>query len=451
MGLQGRVGLQRPVGRINPPLGYQPNIVLIQTDDQDVELGGMMPMPKTRRLLGEGGVTHSKWYVGTPVCCPSRTETLSGRFHHNMRDGYGPEWNISGCGDEHVGQAHRCGCMRMNCSATMESTHYGNYLQGAGYTTAYYGKYLNPPAMDPYCHNRSTPVPGWHSFYGMCKTAYYDLDWVDSSGNLVHTGSLPSEYSTSIIGNLTVKFIQQHAAPHRTPHDGAFNATRAPFFVSAATRAPHGPATPAPWYAGKFAPGLHAPRTAAYNAVGSGHVPWLADQRRVHHTSLLKSKERIIWIRDVFCSQHLWCRGGKSRFESSTTKFKPHLAYDWSCRPFSASEESTFDATFTDRWRTLLSVDDLVEAVVKALDAAGVLNETFIFYTSDHGYHLGALRLGECHFAERHCPACNRFFWFLQCARSLRCTASHPPTSSSDAPYMCTTACRSWQEPLLRV
>ena len=36
-----------------PPLGFQPNIVMVLTDDQDVELGGMEPMPQARKLLGE--------------------------------------------------------------------------------------------------------------------------------------------------------------------------------------------------------------------------------------------------------------------------------------------------------------------------------------------------------------------------------------------------------------
>ncbi len=56
-----------------------PNIVYIMTDDQDIELGGLTPMPKTRRLLGEQGATGEAFYVATPICCPSRTETRACR------------------------------------------------------------------------------------------------------------------------------------------------------------------------------------------------------------------------------------------------------------------------------------------------------------------------------------------------------------------------------------
>ena len=41
------------------------------------------------------------------------------------------------------------------------------------------------------------------------------------------------------------------------------------------------------------------------------------------------------------------------------------------------------------RWRTLLSVDDLVEQVIEVLDKRQLLENTFIIYTSDNGYHLG--------------------------------------------------------------
>lgn len=58
-------------------LADAPNIVYFMTDDQDVELGGMTPMSKTRRLLGDQGATAVAAYIATPICAPSRTETLS--------------------------------------------------------------------------------------------------------------------------------------------------------------------------------------------------------------------------------------------------------------------------------------------------------------------------------------------------------------------------------------
>jgi len=41
------------------------------------------------------------------------------------------------------------------------------------------------------------------------------------------------------------------------------------------------------------------------------------------------------------------------------------------------------------RWRTLLSVDDMVENVVNILTQKGLIDNTYIFFTSDNGYHLG--------------------------------------------------------------
>ena len=188
-------------------------------------------MPQLQNLVADAGASMAHWYVNTPVCCPSRTETLSGRFHHNMRDRNGPEWSRFHCGDEAVGKPHLCGCMRMNCSATFEHQHYGNFLQTAGYTTAYFGKYLNPPAMEPFCKdNSSTPVPGWNHFLGMCVTAYYNIPWVTSDGTILKTGDKPEEYSTSIVGNRTVDFIRDHTA--RTSRDREGRLTK-PFFVSA--------------------------------------------------------------------------------------------------------------------------------------------------------------------------------------------------------------------------
>ena len=47
------------------------------------------------------------------------------------------------------------------------------------------------------------------------------------------------------------------------------------------------------------------------------------------------------------------------------------------------------DEVFRDRWRTLVSVDVMVEKLVHALEQYKMLDNTYIILTSDHGYHLG--------------------------------------------------------------
>ena len=46
-----------------------------------------------------------------------------------------------------------------------------------------------------------------------------------------------------------------------------------------------------------------------------------------------------------------------------------------------------------ERLRALRAVDDLVATVVEALDASGRLDDTYIIYTSDNGFHMGQHRL----------------------------------------------------------
>lgn len=49
---------------------------------------------------------------------------------------------------------------------------------------------------------------------------------------------------------------------------------------------------------------------------------------------------------------------------------------------------------FQDRWASLLSVDDVVEAVFDKVEAAGLTDRTYFVYTSDHGYKQGQWRIG---------------------------------------------------------
>ena len=57
--------------------------------------------------------------------------------------------------------------------------------------------------------------------------------------------------------------------------------------------------------------------------------------------------------------------------------------------------EQCIDADFKDRWRTLLSVDDIISDTLSLVTSLGpaVLDNTYFIYSSDHGYSLGELNL----------------------------------------------------------
>ena len=73
------------------------NIFMLLTDDQDVTLGALdgqahgmpvepsvpNPMPQLKALLTEKGTTFSNAFVHTPICCPSRSSYMTGKYLHN--------------------------------------------------------------------------------------------------------------------------------------------------------------------------------------------------------------------------------------------------------------------------------------------------------------------------------------------------------------------------------
>ena len=54
------------------------------------------------------------------------------------------------------------------------------------------------------------------------------------------------------------------------------------------------------------------------------------------------------------------------------------------------SEEASAVITdiYKNRWRTLMSVDDVIADVVATCDELGVTNTTYFFYSSDHGFQV---------------------------------------------------------------
>jgi N-acetylglucosamine-6-sulfatase len=61
--------------------------------------------------------------------------------------------------------------------------------------------------------------------------------------------------------------------------------------------------------------------------------------------------------------------------------------------PMTAPQIEAMVFHYQSRLRALQGVDDLVESVVSALERAGVLDNTYIVYTSDNGHHMGEHRM----------------------------------------------------------
>ena len=287
----------------------RPNFVVLLTDDQDVLLGGVDDMPTVQEHLVRGGRSFTAGYTVDPICCPSRTALISGRYPHNLEE---EETSVGWCGDL--------------AADGMDNHTWIAALHDAGYATALHGKYHNQPP------ERYIPR-GYDDFFVLLDECNYaDNSWVVNDG----PGGGPREvkvpgYMTSVIGNRSLAWLRSAVANA--------SAGDAPFMLYVAPHAPHMPTTPAPWYMDAPLPGgERAPRTPAYNASGAGKHWVIAD-----------------------------------------------------LDPLGAEMESHIDNIYALRHRALLSVDDILAGVMAEL--APVLGNTYVFYTSDHGYNLGTFRL----------------------------------------------------------
>jgi len=284
----------------------RPNIILIITDDQDAELGSLQFMPRLARLVGEAGASYRHGYVTTPMCCPSRSSMLTGLYVHN----------------------HHVFTNNDNCSSTFwvnshEKRTFATYLQQSGYTTAYFGKYLNK-----YDGNRVPP--GWDEWNGLVKNSQYYNYTLNKDGVKEYHGSNHArDYLPDIITNRTLKFIEKTVKTKKLP-----------FLAVLSYPAPHGPEAAAPQFQHLFH-NVTTHHTPAYDFAPNPDKEWI-----------LRSTDKLLPLHRTFT-----------------------------------------DILGTKRLQTLQSVDWGLERVVAGLQQTGELENTFIFYTSDHGYHLGQFGL----------------------------------------------------------
>jgi arylsulfatase A-like enzyme len=203
------------------------------------------------------------------------------------------------------------------------------WLKAAGYRTALFGKYLNDYPRD------SPPEyipPGWDDWQ-VQLTSFENARYYDyemnENGRVVTYGHRPEDYDADVLARKAVAFIQKSAAEQAQP-----------FFLFVATQAPHTPANYADRHAGQPS-GDGAPRVPSFNEGDvSDKAAW------IQNTALLTDKD----IRKLDQFQHA-------------------------------------------RVLTMLAVEELLDQILRALIAAGRMENTYVFFTSDNGLLLGEHRL----------------------------------------------------------
>jgi N-acetylglucosamine-6-sulfatase len=230
-------GSEAPVTTNHVSPGHsQPNVLVIETDDQTAE--EIKVMSNVTSLIAAKGVTFTNSFVNFSLCCPSRSTFLTGQYAHN----HGVVSNGGPYGGYHAFEnAHAHDNLAV-------------WLQRAGYYTELIGKYLNGYGK----HNPRYVPPGWSAWYaavGNTDQEVYDYS-LNQNGHLVRYGTVPRDFKQNVLTRKAVSFIRRG-----TPRSK-------PFFLWLTYTAPHvgGPdpnpnpphdcthaAKPAPRDAGSFA------------------------------------------------------------------------------------------------------------------------------------------------------------------------------------------------------
>ena len=174
---------------------------------------------------------------------------------------------------------------------------------------------------------RSYIPPGWADWHVFLDEGqpFYYAYTMNENGKLVRYQKKEEDYSTDVIKGQALEFISKSIE------------RGSPFFTFISVYAPHGPDIPAPRHADLYTDLIY-PKSPSFHEEDTSDKPFIiSDLRRT---------------------------GGLFETEEA-------------------------DDLFVRRVQTMQAVDEMVAELVQLLDETGQLDNTYIFFTSDNGFHMG--------------------------------------------------------------
>jgi len=282
------------------------NVIFVLSDDHRYDFMGFMDGPEfletphMDRMAAEGAHLQNA-FVSTSLCSPSRASILTGRY------------------------AHGHGVVDNQRPVPEGTVFFPEYLQKAGYETAFVGKWHMG-------HDHDQPRQGfdhWASFRGQG-------DYFNPTLNIDGQRSHFKGYTTDVLTDRALTWLKQK----RTK----------PFFLYLSFKAVHYPFVPAPRHLGRY------------------------------EKSPIKYPETMANTEENYATQPHWVR---------ERRYGIHGIDHMQTGPFDDDPVPSFDDLYRRYCETVHGLDENLGRVLDYLDQTGLAESTIVIYMGDNGFALG--------------------------------------------------------------
>lgn len=233
------------------------------------------------------------------------------------------------------------------------------WLQELGYATYYIGKLFNAHSVENYNSPRAAGWTGSEFLLNPYTYEYLNATFVRNHDG--HPISYERQYSTDVISEMALGFLDDAL--------NEYQETDKPFFMTIAPNAPHSNVHMNTLIDGNFSEGSNS-QSPPVAAARHAHLFEDVVVPRTPHFNP-ENPHGVSWIEKL------------PRQNQTNLEFNDHF--------------------YRQRLRALQAVDEMIDAVFRKVDEAGVTDETYVFFSTDNGYHIGQHRLQpgkQCPFEE---------------------------------------------------